>query len=682
MKKLLRGITLLLTILNLQVYSQNQSEYISQDLPETINPGEEFTFTIVFKNTGNTVWEYENFYNLGSQFPQDNYNWGTNRINLPNDVAPNEEVTITSTLTAPEEEGVYGFQWKMVQDGVEWFGEASKQLIIAVGTQTQADSLLTSGTPFSVDDHIVSTSFFQWFTTDGGQQLSPWVPIDGRASWTGEVPFWKTMIKEVMAANIDVLYVELIPFMEIQRVNLFLALNELRREGWDVPKVCPFLDPEITYAILGYNGNAGTEAGKDELVGHYIRFYQQYFTVNTDAFADDYIYTQDQSPVLDIWHIQLHIDNYWQLNREDITSRLSAEFGAEHPIFNHDIKMINNAYSPAFSFADERVYQFEMQQYKIDKTWNGITTSLLKPGYWDQNVRNPGYFLPRSGGVHFRDSWDLVNQEDDINRVYIESFNEYDEGSGIYAARTDTIYKKTDGGMNNTNNDVWSDDDDPFEYIKTNAAGAAIFNERAALDAQIIWHNIPESLHKGEYFTATVIVRNQGNESWSNATGIQFGEQETADPVMFSVGYFPINDQEDDIPIYGGIFRGRTKSFQVEIIAPDSIGNFETHWSMLKNEDQWFGNTITQTIQVLNPSEVSQQAKTSLNVFPNPTTHLLHISGIKAGMSEIKILNVAGKCIHKEHIAPQTNYTIDIQNLSHGVYFIKIGNEVKMFIKK
>ena len=54
------------------------------------------------------------------------------------------------------------------------------------------------------------------------------------------------MIKEVMAANIDVLYVELIPYMEAQRVNLFLALNQLRREGWDVPKVCPFLDPEIS----------------------------------------------------------------------------------------------------------------------------------------------------------------------------------------------------------------------------------------------------------------------------------------------------------------------------------------------------------------------------------------------------------------------------------------------------
>jgi len=682
MKKLLLAITLLITIFNLQVYSQNQSEYISQDIPELINPGEEFTFTIVFKNTGSTIWQYENFYNLGSQFPQDNFYWGTNRISLPHDVAPDEEVSITTNLTAPSEAGVYGFQWKMVQDGVEWFGEASEQLIIVVGNQIQSDSLLSSGTAFTVSDHIVSTSFFQWFTIDGGQQLSPWIPVNGRASWTGEVPFWKTMIKEVMAANIDVLYVELIPYMEIQRVNLFLALNELRREGWDVPKVCPFLDPEITYAILGYNGNAATEEGKDELVGHYIRFYQQYFIVNTDEFADDYIYTQDLSPVLDIWHIQLHIDNYWQLTRDDITSRLAAEFGAEHPIFNHDIKMINNAYSPAFSFADERVYQFEMQQYKIDKTWNGITTSLLKPGYWDQNVRNPGYFLPRDGGTHFSDSWDLVNQEDDINRVYIESFNEYDEGSGIYAARTDTIYKKTEEGMNNTNDDVWSDNDDPFEYIKTNASGAAIFNEKAALDAQVIWHNIPDSMLKEEHFTATIIIRNQGNESWSNAAGIQFGEQEESDPVIFSTEPIPINDEEDEIPLYGGVFRGRAKSFQIELIAPDSIGNFETHWSMLKNDNQWFGNTIIQTIQVLNPNGVNQEVKTSLNVYPNPTTHLLHISGMKAGTKEIKILNVAGECLREGKTVQQSIYTLDIHNLSSGIYFIKIEEEVKMFVKK
>ena len=60
----------------------------------------------------------------------------------------------------------------------------------------------------------------------------------------------------------------------------------------------------------------------------------------------------------------------------------------------------------------------------------------MKPGYWDQNIRNPGsipaarrwHTLPR--GVDFG----LVDRDSGLRHVNIESWNEYDEGSGIYAA--------------------------------------------------------------------------------------------------------------------------------------------------------------------------------------------------------------------------------------------------------
>jgi len=70
---------------------------------------------------------------------------------------------------------------------------------------------------------------FHWYDANAGQLSSPWLPIEGRRNWTGEVEFWKTMIKQSMAANIDVFYVLLIPTMEMERINLFRALNELRR---------------------------------------------------------------------------------------------------------------------------------------------------------------------------------------------------------------------------------------------------------------------------------------------------------------------------------------------------------------------------------------------------------------------------------------------------------------------
>jgi hypothetical protein len=346
------------------------------------------------------------------------------------------------------------------------------------------DSLFTPPShKFSASDHVIGTTLFHWFVTGGGQISGPWIPINGRDSWDGSVDFWKWMIKQLMAADIDVLYVIVIPSMEEQRGNLFMALYQLRSEGWDVPKVCPFFDPMITYSIYGHHGDASTEEGKDEVVGHYIRFYKQYFAVNKDDYADDYIYTQDDRPVLNVWHVNTMIDNYDQLTRNDVTNRLNSAFGNEHPIFHNDIVMITNEISPSFSFADEKVAQFELQEYYHVTDYNNVQTCLLKPGYWDQNVRDPGYCLHRDGGSHYRSSWnDVISNSSTIDRVQIESFNEYDEGSGIYAARTDTIYRIP----NNTENDVWSDSNDPWEYIKDTYNGARQYNMYPDYGASII----------------------------------------------------------------------------------------------------------------------------------------------------------------------------------------------------
>ena len=68
-------------------------------------------------------------------------------------------------------------------------------------------SLFASAPTFSPTNHYVSTVVFHWFTANGGQVSGSWVPLEGRANWTGEPAWWKGQIKQIMMANIDVLYV-------------------------------------------------------------------------------------------------------------------------------------------------------------------------------------------------------------------------------------------------------------------------------------------------------------------------------------------------------------------------------------------------------------------------------------------------------------------------------------------
>lgn len=113
----------------------NGASFVSQSVPTTLTEGASFTATITMKNTGSTTWTKSNLYKLGSQNPQDNTTWGSTRIELqPSEsVAPGAQVTFTLNGTAPASAGTYNFQWKMVQDNVEWFGATTDNLVITVG---------------------------------------------------------------------------------------------------------------------------------------------------------------------------------------------------------------------------------------------------------------------------------------------------------------------------------------------------------------------------------------------------------------------------------------------------------------------------------------------------------------------------------------------------------------------
>jgi subtilisin family serine protease len=112
----------------------NQAEFVSQSVTRTMYASEQYTATVTMKNVGNTTWAANSVYGLGSQNLQDNLTWGLNRVRLPVSVPPGGTYTFTFTVTAPLKAGTYNFQWRMVQDGVEWFGPQTPNLSITVRT--------------------------------------------------------------------------------------------------------------------------------------------------------------------------------------------------------------------------------------------------------------------------------------------------------------------------------------------------------------------------------------------------------------------------------------------------------------------------------------------------------------------------------------------------------------------
>ena len=106
----------------------------SQAVTTTMEAGQVYNVSVTMTNNGSATWTVTDGYKLGSQNAQDNWTWGTNRVYLPDGVAvpTGSSYTFNFNVTAPSTPGTYNFQWRMVQEGVEWFGDYTPNLLVDV----------------------------------------------------------------------------------------------------------------------------------------------------------------------------------------------------------------------------------------------------------------------------------------------------------------------------------------------------------------------------------------------------------------------------------------------------------------------------------------------------------------------------------------------------------------------
>jgi hypothetical protein len=105
---------------------------VGQSVPAFMDAGESYLVSVTMQNNGSNTWTQAEGYRLGSQNPQDNMIWGFNRVELPASVSQGGQVTFNFYVTAPSIGGTYNFQWRMVKEYVEWFGDSTPNMVIDV----------------------------------------------------------------------------------------------------------------------------------------------------------------------------------------------------------------------------------------------------------------------------------------------------------------------------------------------------------------------------------------------------------------------------------------------------------------------------------------------------------------------------------------------------------------------
>lgn len=139
----------------------NFATFVSQSVPSLMFAGKTYPVSVTMNNGGTTTWTSGSNYKLGSQLPQDNVYFGTNRVAVPTSTSPGSNAIFNFNAAAPVTPGVYNFQWMMVQDGgVGWFGYLTPGVLVAVNKKAALGYLD--------------------FNNDGKTDIGTWRPLDAK----------------------------------------------------------------------------------------------------------------------------------------------------------------------------------------------------------------------------------------------------------------------------------------------------------------------------------------------------------------------------------------------------------------------------------------------------------------------------------------------------------------------
>jgi hypothetical protein len=133
-------------------------------------------------------------------------------------------------------------------------------------------------------------------------------------------------------------------------------------------------------------------------------------------------------------------------------------------------------------------------------------------------------------------------------------------------------------------------------YLETTATQAALWNDLPEDDAVLVAHDLPVTLPPGARRLVTVVMRNAGDRAWTAASNDAL---QVTQGTSFAVDTSdPIDDARDDIPYYGGLFRGRPRAFTFEVTAPCVAGSYPLSFRMARSGSVFYGATVTHSLTV------------------------------------------------------------------------------------
>jgi len=173
----------------------DNSTFVSQAVPSTMNPGAVANVKVMMKNIGTSSWITGGIYTLESQ----NRIWTTNSVTVPLATIPGATCSFDFQITAPTSSGIFNFQWRMAKSGAS-FGDLSVAISIIIVAPAPTPTVIVVSPNGGENWNTGTTQSIQWTTSnldltnnvkieltrDGGiiyETLFASTPNDGAENW-------------------------------------------------------------------------------------------------------------------------------------------------------------------------------------------------------------------------------------------------------------------------------------------------------------------------------------------------------------------------------------------------------------------------------------------------------------------------------------------------------------------
>lgn len=452
--------------------------------------------------------------------------------------------------------------------------------------------------------HTVGAWMFAWFNADPSWDcVSPWRPAGGFVTWDGSIGWARKQILDQMDAHLDVVglqYSDVAGGSWPNVVNVMKALRQLIEEGYAPPRFFPMFDTiiwgERRFEETGGAVDLASTGGRADfyslIAGWYAAFASELGATNV-RFANA---RMDGKPFVSMWHSST--DRFTGVSTSaananlndsffaDLKSRFAAQFSETPWIVAHPNNWRHG------TGADEITLMFGPPTHFFTQTYGARKPTVnVEPGFWNPTTNS--FYLARSGGTNYASAWtSALAVKGSADHLYIDSWNETGEGSGIFDAPPLTYAASTDGPCADTGKPWMYKHDDSWgptsrHYIDQTRKNASSWNDVPDLDAEIIADDLPTTMKPGQRRWVSVLVRNRGDASWTAGSA----------PVLRSKsGDFPVKD----IPMTpepNAVIRGYPAVYTFEIVAPCEPGSHPIELG-LADASGAIGETVKRTISI------------------------------------------------------------------------------------